>query len=67
LNNAIVDLLNLFYPLTPARIPVEQFTAIPSLSTNTIVIGNTTDNFEIFTDAQVLAEIYANRFYTALP
>ena len=63
----LVDLLNLFYPLTPSGTPVETFTAIPSLSTNTIVIGNTTDNFEIFTDAQVLAEIYGNRFYTALP
>ena len=45
LNNAIVDLLNLFYLLTPAGTPVEQITAIPNLSTNTIRIGNTTDNF----------------------
>jgi hypothetical protein len=67
LNNAIVDLLNLFYPLTSAGTPVEKFTAFPNLSTNTIVIGNTTDNFEIFTDEQVLKEISSNTFYTSLP
>ena len=58
LNNAIVDLLNLFYPLTPAGTPVAQCTAIPSLSTNTIVIGNTVDNFHIFTGTEVLEDIY---------
>jgi hypothetical protein len=39
-----------FYPLTPAGTPVENFTTIPNLSTNAIVIGNTTDNIEIFID-----------------
>ena len=45
LNNAIVDLMNLFYPLSSTGAPAEQITALPSLSTNTIIIGNTTDNF----------------------
>ncbi|MFM7982341.1 MAG: hypothetical protein ACKPKO_23780, partial [Candidatus Fonsibacter sp.] len=59
--------LNLFYPLSSTRAPAENITAIPSLTTNTIVIGKTTDNFEILTDERVLSAIYAYIFSTALP
>ncbi|MFM7986145.1 MAG: hypothetical protein ACKPKO_43215, partial [Candidatus Fonsibacter sp.] len=47
--------------------PAEKFTALPSLSTNTIIIGNTTDNFEILTDEQVLSAINSLSFSTSLP
>lgn len=67
LNATIVDQLNLFYPLSSAGAPAEKFVAFPNLSTNTLVIGNTTDNFQILTDEQVLAAIYANSFSTSLP
>ncbi|MFM7980585.1 MAG: hypothetical protein ACKPKO_14830 [Candidatus Fonsibacter sp.] len=62
MNNAIVDLLNLFYPLSSTRAPTEKITALPSLNTNTIIIGNTTDNFELLTDEQVLSAIYYTSF-----
>jgi len=67
LNNSIVDLLNLFYPLSSTRAPAEQITALPSLSTNTIIIGNTTDNFEILTDEQVLSAINSFSFSASFP
>ncbi|MFM7988443.1 MAG: hypothetical protein ACKPKO_54935 [Candidatus Fonsibacter sp.] len=50
-------MMNLFYPLSSTGAPAEKFTALPSLSTNSIIIGNTTDNFEILTDEQVLSAI----------
>ena len=67
LGQALCDVMSAHDPYGSLGSIINKFKIDANLGNNTIAIANTTDNFEILTDKQALALMYAGQLATKFP